>query len=872
MKLIYLHASHRCVPCQDMEERINKVLQSLPEIDRDAVIEVVDVDAEPEIAALYGVTTVPSFVVRNDSGIVLWQHSGRISKTRFRQVLLQCAADAWETQQFGSDAPSAEVVFYRTYSRRTDDGNRENWAETIDRVGTDIAALGRFTPEQKDLVMEQALLKHTMPSGRWLWVGGTPWVWRQANYSGSYNCTSTNIDSIEALGLLMNLAMQGSGTGAVLEDSMIEGLEPVAVAIKITKTTGFGTGPGDPVTKVEGDEGKGSARLIVGDSRGGWVEAYQYLLDVATDSEIAAQLAENGKDHLNLVVDLTNVRPAGQPLKGFGGVSNPSGLGAMFKKVAGLLNKAVGRQLNAVEVCLLIDAAAACVVAGNIRRSAGMRQFSAANTKAMTAKQNLYVQGKDGKWKVDPEREDLRMANHTRCFHRKPTADEIAQAVTLQFHTGEGAIQYVPEAIARASCDLLQDADDREAFLYSYCEGYGREMLCSLIDVDRPDMGKEEKDEELDHRLQRYGLNPCGEIIGTDFHCNLAEVHLNTLHWQDMDGQERAFRAAALQVCALLHHEFGEDRYAYSRMMDPIVGVSFTGLFDFFVEMFGIEWLDWMMEGRPRHSRGQELEAMEAGYLQHWRKWVEDEVKSYCTEHGLKVPNRCTTVQPAGTKSLLTGASSGWHPPKAQRFIRRITVGREEPVAMAAIDMGYKVIPAQSARDSEGNLLDDIYDGRVEEWLIEIPTEVPWANKPGADAHDLGKLPIEAQWGLYMQVQNVYTAHNTSATLEISEAEVPVLAQLIHDNIQSDGGYISAAILARFDATGGTFPRLPFEPIDEATYRKEVQDVMKRRTAQLGFHEALLERDDGEELEQQTSACSSGACVAAAEKAEQLVH
>ena len=29
--------------------------------------------------------------------------------------------------------------------------------------------------------------------------------------------------------------------------------------------------------------------------------------------------------------------------------------------------------------------------------------------------------------------------------------------------------------------------------------------------------------------MDRYGLNPCGEIIGRDFHCNLAEVHLNTL-------------------------------------------------------------------------------------------------------------------------------------------------------------------------------------------------------------------------------------------------------------------------------------------------------------------------------------------------------
>ncbi|MFZ9938352.1 MAG: hypothetical protein ACO3JG_15040, partial [Luteolibacter sp.] len=37
---------------------------------------------------------------------------------------------------------------------------------------------------------------------------------------------------------------------------------------------------------------------------------------------------------------------------------------------------AVGRQLTTVEACLLIDEAATAIVAGNIRRSAGMRQFS----------------------------------------------------------------------------------------------------------------------------------------------------------------------------------------------------------------------------------------------------------------------------------------------------------------------------------------------------------------------------------------------------------------------------------------------------------------------------------------------------------------
>ena len=68
-----------------------------------------------------------------------------------------------------------------------------------------------------------------------------------------------------------------------------------------------------------------------------------------------------------------------------------------------------------------------------------------------------------------------------------------------------------------------------------------------------------------------------------------------------------------------------------------------------------------------------------------------------------------------------------------------------------------------------------------------------------------------------MNIQNYYTTHNTSATIEFREPEIPSLAHAIHDAIQNNNGYISLALLARFDANE-TFPRLPFEPISQETY------------------------------------------------------
>ena len=460
------------------------------------------------------------------------------------------------------------------------------------------------------------------------------------------------------------------------------------------------------------------------------------------------------------------------------------------------------------------------------------------------------------------------MANHTRCYHHIPEYQEIEDAVRKQFYSGEGAIQYVPEAVARSNADLLPRPVLKQNFLEAYTE-MGRETAMELLAVAAEHVGYNMDERELQHRMDRYGLNPCGEILGRDFHCNLAEVHLNTIDPNDHDSQDKAFYAAGLQVAALLQHRFVHERYQYSREIDPIVGVSFTGLFDFFVHSMGSEWLSWMMDGRPEDGRRAKMfKQIEETYLKRWRVAAHRGVKSYCETHGLRIPNRITTVQPAGTKSLLTGASSGWHPPKAARFIRRITLGKADPLVPALLEYGYNVIPAQSARDDEGNLLDDINDERVHEVLVEIPTEVSWANLPGCDQFDLNKLPIEAQFGLYMAVQQNYTDHNTSATLEIREHEIPVLAKLIHEAIVEGKGYISAAILARFDANE-TFPRLPFEPITKEVYDQQqmLVDVIREDSDDTLLD--LLNKYDSSDFDlESVTACTSAACIAKADKDE----
>jgi ribonucleotide reductase, class II len=1094
-----------------------------------------------------------------------------------------------QTNQFPESAPVANPVFFRTYSRKIGK-RRESWSEVCDRTLDGLKELGKLTDEETALVDRMQRQLKALTSGRWLWVGGTPWIEQPENFSGGYNCTSTNVIDWQAFGLMMDLAMQGCGTGAVLEPKYIGQLPEICNHLQVTVQGEIGATPAAERrqrTEVAYEPAQNQATIHVGDSRQGWVKSYQTILELSTDDRFTGDI--------QVTIDISDVRASGEPLKGFGGMANPVKLPALYERCAGILNKAIGRQLSSIECCLLIDEAAVTIVAGNIRRSAGMRQGSSSDSLFAGAKENLWQQDAEGNWRIDPERDSLRMANHTRVFHRKPTLEECIEAVRKQYYSGEGAIQWAGEAIARSNVDILSTDELKREFVATYEESH--EAAYNWIKNRHSVMPKT----EIRHRLQRYGLNPCGEILGADFHCvsgdtllitkdgvhcirdlvgrsveiwngkqwsqvlpvltgkerslyrvsfndgthldvtekhrffvkdrfgksyeelttselaeyiqsgkyalhtepfqivyrdgkfvepnwsytlgqlvgdgsicqsngkpqlqlrlygvkreqeltivgrtsgikhyytdskevpcllytgfqknfaplhvralkdsaialdeiagwdresilhfiagladadgsevvsggiriylsgydrayrvyllllkcgirssinlqskagettnlgvrkrdlwylqitdcaaipcqrldtsrghqpiakgkwqivssvepiaglhdtfcfnesefhkgvfggtltgqcNLSEIHLNQLNPQNSEEQEEAFTAGAISVAALLNHHFQEPRYQYSRELDPIVGVSFTGLFDFFVKAFGVEWLHWWEEGRPNNAEGADFKRREAEYLTRWRDIVHRVVWDYCDRHNIRRPNRCTTVQPSGTKSLLTGASPGWHPPKAQRFIRRITCRKNDPVALACVDYGYNIVPSQSDKDENGNLLNDPFDPRCTEWLVEIPVSVIWADLPGADTVDISKFTVFAQMDFYMQVQKFYTTHNTSATLELREGEIEPLGTKIYEAIRDDEGYISAALLARFDDLQ-TFPRLPFEPIDRETYDRMMQEVKARRTT-VDFNTALLRYDTSEQLvEAGPAGCDSDKCMLPEEK------
>jgi hypothetical protein len=929
------------------------------------------------------------------------------------------------TQATVFPALTGDPVYFRTYSRFTSFG-REQWENTVERMIDGLCKLGNLDERQESLLRRYALDLKAMPSGRWCWVGGTKWLEQPENFSGGYNCSNFSITSFERMAFMMSLSMMGVGTGTRLEREFVSQLPKITTKLNV-EVVGE---PGEllPVEHARIEYAESGVTIFVGDSREGWCKAYQLLLELSATDDLA---------ETDVKIQLGHIRAAGAKIKGFGGVTNPVGLVRMFTAVAEILNRALGRQLTSVEVCLILDEVALAVVAGNVRRSANMRQFNSDDAAAAAAKDDMYRVDEHGVFSIDPAKDALRMGNHTLVFHTKPDLARCVEAVTKQWRSGEGAIMWAGESIARSNADILTTPEAKAKFLKLY--GADRQLAREFLSGVPTDMENEAQKKEYDHRMTRCGINPCfaagtmvltsdghfpieelvgktvnvwdgtvwrvvdnfrvtgqnqavykvtlvggdsivatanhsfilenytreelcdlkigdsllksfapaldfpitnpqatpqaktpiwnqiasinfshtaeevycctipgshaftlscgvlvgncGEILGTNFMCNLSEVHLNQLDPLDPYEQLEAFEAAALEVAILLHHNFIDPEQRYSRELDPIVGVSFTGLFDFFVQAFGVDWLRWWQAGRPnkfdmsvagfercyevadvlniklkdpfvvKTSEGGIYRTLEAAYLSLWREQVDKVVGEYCQANGLKTPNRCTTVQPSGTKSLLTGASPGWHPPKAATFLRRMTFRRNDPVALACIELGYSVIPSQADKDENNQLLDDPFDPRCTEWLVEIPIATSWADLDGVEEIDISKFSATAQFDFYMIVQEHYTRHNTSATIELREEEILPLATKIYESIQNDKGYISAALLQRFDTDFKSYPRLPFEPISKETYHRLVAEVAERNSGKT-FAEALAKYDNGDlSAEVGPAGCDGDKCL-----------
>lgn len=267
-----------------------------------------------------------------------------------------------------------ELVYVRTYSRLKADGKNERWFETVRRVvegtysmqkrwimanslGWSDRKAQRSAEEMYDRIFNMKFL----PPGRGLWAMGSPLTEERGLQAALFNCGFLSTAAIKEEGAdpfttLMDMSMLGIGVGF---DTLGAGTVTVQAPA-----------PNDGV-------------FIIGDNRESWVKSVGLVIDAYLTG---SKLPE---------FDYSQIRPAGEPIRGFGGVAaGPEPLRDLHHQLVGVLEPLVGKPLTVRAIVDMMNLIGKCVVAGNVRRSAEL---------ALGPYTDEYLNLKD--YRVNPERE-----------------------------------------------------------------------------------------------------------------------------------------------------------------------------------------------------------------------------------------------------------------------------------------------------------------------------------------------------------------------------------------------------------------------------------------------------------------------------------
>lgn len=267
-----------------------------------------------------------------------------------------------------------ELVFYRTYSRTKPDGKNEAWYEVVERVVNETYTLQkrhallaqrpwsddkaeRSAEEMYDRMFNMKFL----PPGRGLWAMGSPVTSEREIYMALQNCafiSTKDIGNKEGVRLSNEQAIT---TPAEDYSSISPAALPFIFLMDVSMLgvgCGFDTkGAGEIL--VQSPKGIANRSYVIPDSREGWVRSVEMVLNSYFYGDNYPKF------------DYSLIRPAGQPIKGFGGISSgPKPLIQLHKNLTKVLGKNIGMPITSRTIVDIMNMIGQMVVAGNVRRTA----------------------------------------------------------------------------------------------------------------------------------------------------------------------------------------------------------------------------------------------------------------------------------------------------------------------------------------------------------------------------------------------------------------------------------------------------------------------------------------------------------------------
>jgi ribonucleoside-triphosphate reductase (thioredoxin) len=308
-----------------------------------------------------------------------------------------------------------------------------------------------------------------------------------------------------------------------------------------------------------------------------------------------------------------------------------------------------------------------------------------------------------------------------------------------------------------------------------------------------------------------WGTNPCCEIGLRPYQfCNLTEVNVSNVKSQE-DFNERVRAATFIGTLQASYTDFHYLRDVWRRTTekDALIGVSMTGIAS--GAILGLDMKQAATCVKQENARVAEL-------------------------IGIKPASRTTCVKPAGTTSLALGTSSGIHAWHNEYYIRRIRVGKNEPI--------YSYLAT-----NHPELVEDEYFSPHSTAVISIPQMAP----------ENAIMRTESALQLLKRVKKVtdewvrpgfrkgQNTHNISATVSIKDAEWADVGEWMWENRDSYNG------LSVLPYDGGSYTQAPFEDCSKETYEVMLGSLTKVDLTRV------LEEEDNTDLKGEI-ACAGGAC------------
>ncbi len=378
------------------------------------------------------------------------------------------------------------------YAKYIEGEGRESWGDTVARYTKNIIR-DLVDNKTKNEIEEAVLGLEVMPSMRGLMTAGKA---ADRDNTCMYNCSYVAVDTPVAFDEAMFILLCGTGVGFSVERQSVSKLPEVPTLF-------------DSETNI-----------VVKDSKEGWAKSLRQLIALLYSGEIPTW-------------DISRVRPAGAPLKTFGGrASGPAPLVDLFNFVIKTFKDSQNRRLSSIECHDIMCKIGEVVVVGGVRRSAMISLSNLSDDRMRHAKSGSW-------WENDPQRA---LANNSVSYTEKPDSLSFMREWMALVESGSGE-----RGIFNRQASKVQAA----------------------------------KNSRRDHTYE-FGTNPCSEIIlrPSQF-CNLTEVVVRATDTLETLS-EKVRLATILGTIQSSYTKFPYLRKIWQKNTEEerLLGVSLTGIMD----------------------------------------------------------------------------------------------------------------------------------------------------------------------------------------------------------------------------------------------------------------------------------------------------